>query len=577
MSKESGSSGKRGLLSKVVKFVSSPTTHWSDLDRPENHQEASDSRLALKEMIERKRRNDFVRNREFDLLRKARRREVSGIPGPGNLSSFPSSSQFSDAGERARTLEKIDEIEKQMSSVWLRRKGESNRVPLSPAAGSPTGPASLPSAGVHSTSAGQDFLPTVHVDDLPLPEQQPSDAEPEPTAEEAAAPSVLPSAIPLAPPALNGGVAGMESFAEARQEPEIEEAAIRFANGDVAGAETGLLEVLRETDPRSQQQDIWLTLFDFYRAAGDQQKFDDAAIEFAGRFGRSAPQWALGPVLNSQTAALVTEPAPLSSNAQVQWVAPSSMGVQSVAALNATLARNAPPWRIDWRYLKTIEPAALPVFAQALQQWADTPVHIHFLGGERLMQLLVDGSPTDDRSVDPMWWTARLGLLRVQGEMDEFELVALKYCVTYEVSPPAWQEPGNSFSVMTSDGASSTVSQSLNGGLARNSSAIGLTPLGDGSVGSHGVFKVDLQGELLGDAEAALNSLSLASDTASIEFHCNQLTRVDFGAAGTLLNWAAAQQGAGRQIVFKHVNRLVAAFFGVVGITEIAHVRLRKD
>ena len=75
MNQESGPSG-RGLLSKVVKFVKSPTTHWSDLDRPESVADDSESRLALREMIERKRRNDFVRKREFDMLRKMRRSEV---------------------------------------------------------------------------------------------------------------------------------------------------------------------------------------------------------------------------------------------------------------------------------------------------------------------------------------------------------------------------------------------------------------------------------------------------------------------------------------------------------------------
>ena len=58
-----------GLLSRVVKFVRNPTTNWSDLDQQETDRESSYSKQMLKEMIERKRRNDFVRKREFDLLR----------------------------------------------------------------------------------------------------------------------------------------------------------------------------------------------------------------------------------------------------------------------------------------------------------------------------------------------------------------------------------------------------------------------------------------------------------------------------------------------------------------------------
>lgn len=589
MSKDSSSSGKRGLLSKVVRFVSSPTTHWADLDRPESTSEISDSRLALKEMVERKRRNDFVRNREFDLLRKARRREVSGAEGLGSSFSFPPSSQIASTGGRERTLEKIDEIEKQMSSAWLKRKGESIKAPLSGSASLQSGSVSTSALVSSRVPEIDDFASTVS-DETTL-----SSGAVEALASRGSVPAGEGAISSHSP--LNGSADGPSSdgsgsdqaarkpaagqgLAEVRQEPEIEEAAIRFANGDTSGAEAGLLELMRAPDQRGQQLDIWLTLFDFYRATGEQGKFDDAAIEFAGRFGRSAPQWLLGPTPHSLLMGLVTEPAALSQqvSSHAQWVAPSSLGVQSVAALNATLARHTPPWQIDWRYIKVIEPSALSALTDALQRWADASVRINFLGGERLRRLLTDYSPTDDRSVDPMWWTARLALLRVQGDMDEFELVALKYCVTYEVSPPAWQDPVNSFSDTTNGGEPVTTDKvdGSSANLTLVKSAADTSLVETGSINSQGVLKIDLVGELLGDAGPALNGLSMAGAIA-VEFHCSQLSRVDFGAAGTLLNWAAEQQDVGVQIVFKHVNRLVAAFFGVVGVTEVAQVRLRKD
>src|SRR5262245_8502449 len=60
---------------KVVRFVSNPTTDWADINQ-KGELEARESEYAkseLKAMIERKRRNDFVRKREFDMLRKIRR------------------------------------------------------------------------------------------------------------------------------------------------------------------------------------------------------------------------------------------------------------------------------------------------------------------------------------------------------------------------------------------------------------------------------------------------------------------------------------------------------------------------
>ncbi|MGH8821802.1 MAG: STAS domain-containing protein, partial [Rhodoferax sp.] len=107
-----------GLLSKVVKFVRNPTTNWSDLDHQETDRDSTYSKQALKEMIERKRRNDFVRKREFDLLRKVRRRESVVGQDFAARPSFFQSSIASKPDDRASTLKKIDEIEAQMSMQW---------------------------------------------------------------------------------------------------------------------------------------------------------------------------------------------------------------------------------------------------------------------------------------------------------------------------------------------------------------------------------------------------------------------------------------------------------------------------
>src|SRR3954462_7747588 len=111
-----------GLLSKVVKFVKNPTTNWADLDQPDSDRESSYSKQMLKEMIERKRRNDFVRKREFDMLRKMRRSEVMAGQDPAARPSFFQSSMPSKPDDRATTLKKIDEIEAQMSMQWWKTK-----------------------------------------------------------------------------------------------------------------------------------------------------------------------------------------------------------------------------------------------------------------------------------------------------------------------------------------------------------------------------------------------------------------------------------------------------------------------
>ena len=44
-------------------------------------------------------------------------------------------------------------------------------------------------------------------------------------------------------------------------------------------------------------------------------------------------------------------------------------------------------------------------------------------------------------------------VLRVVHRPDEFELVALDYCVTYEVSPPSWDSSRCEYKPLQSDGS----------------------------------------------------------------------------------------------------------------------------
>ncbi len=57
---------------------------------------------------------------------------------------------------------------------------------------------------------------------------------------------------------------------------------------------------------------------------------------------------------------------------------------------------------------------------------------------------------------------------------------------------------------------------------------------------------------------------------------CARLIRVDFVAAGDLLNWVLAKRSENRAVNFVDANRLVALFFGAMGINEHAKVQVRK-
>ena len=53
------------------------------------------------------------------------------------------------------------------------------------------------------------------------------------------------------------------------------------------------------------------------------------------------------------------------------------------------------------------------------------------------------------------------------------------------------------------------------------------------------------------------------------------MIRVDFIAAGDLLNWVLARRSENRAVSFVDAHRLVALFFGAMGINEHARVKVK--
>ncbi len=621
-----------GLLSKMVKFVRNPTTNWSDLDQAAADREDSVSKQLLKEMIERKRRNDFVRKREFDMLRKMRKREamVGSGQDAGGRPSFFQSSMPSKPDDRATTLKKIDEIEAQMSMQWWKNKNQapqdnSARGPTSsdfaneapgfgsvagvggaaastaanssgidhplPLAYRPTVPASLQSATLAASASvpapvlrpAIAQLSSVPATTVPAPTSLPVSGETPPKiAKDAAQPMVFSSASS----ALDFSASkfqAVEVGAVFTHDTELEEAAIRFANGDDDGAEAGLLEILGPGGLRHNHAETWLTLFDLYRASAQQDKFEIAAIQFVERFNRSAPQWFSMPDLVKQLGTLAAKPG---ANPTADWICPSVMGIQTVAALKAASLRAAMPLCLDWSNLKTIEAPAVEPLYDLFSKWAGEPVQLRFIGDPQLQKVLKDNTPSGVQSTPQNCWQLRMQALRVMHQPDDFELAALDFCVTYEVSPPSWESARCNYKLVNSGGDMSgpqTIigdvffdAASSNMMLMANDSQIdsqmSLIPPTDNLLG------VELAGTIKGDAIAVLDKLAVKLQGADVMvISCARLIRVDFSAAGTLLNWVSERQSENRTVQFSEVNRLVAAFFNVIGISEHSRVVARVD
>jgi ABC-type transporter Mla MlaB component len=245
------------------------------------------------------------------------------------------------------------------------------------------------------------------------------------------------------------------------------------------------------------------------------------------------------------------------------------------------LAKAAPPWRLNWLKLQAIDAAAVEGLTRLFTQWASQPVQLRFMGADNLEKVLKNSTPSGDKSTNSALWKLRMEVLRVMHRPDEFELVALDYCVTYEVSPPSWDSARCEYKPLQPDG-SYVAGHTIIGEAFRDSLSSGLS-YGDTAAAGlssqmSNIATVELSGQILDDASEAIEILDgkLAGADVMV-ISCARLVRIDFTAAGTLLNWVTARQTEGRQVQFVEVHRLVAAFFNVIGISEYARVMARTD
>ena len=552
-----------GLLAKVARFVLNPTVDWVDIDKPGESPAVGDrGKQALKQMIERKQYNDAVRKREFDKLRKLRRNAVPVIAGVTvPASAFQDSWGYSVYEERANTLKKIDEIEAQMSKQWWK-----GREPPAPAAAvnprvdvaaSQPQPGGMDSAFATTMPSdmedSQGHKVTLMGVSGGLAAGSPVSLKPDfpHVGKTLADPSLVPALSPAA---------ADQSLAD----PRLEEAAIRFANSDDGGAEAVLLGALQTPDVAPELARSWSSaLLDLYRATGQMASYQRIASDYAQRFACAVPVW-IAPVQNFSPIASLSEPESLVATVrQAIWRCPPLLDAAAVLHLQAAVQEGSEPFWLDWRALKTITPQAAQVLAALLAHWCERPLKLYLENVDVLDQMLRLHTPMGDTGVEQFWWRLRLDLLRVLRLQDDFDLVALDFCVTYEISPPSWL-PARCQRLDVESIDAQTESGQLPDSTLSSEHALA-TP-GDDPV-------LVLKGELLGDASPVLQSLQAAMVCDRLlVVGCSDLIRVDFSAAGSILNWMANAQAQGCRIELRDVPYLVGVFFHLIGIDEHARI-----
>lgn len=323
----------------------------------------------------------------------------------------------------------------------------------------------------------------------------------------------------------------------------IEEAAILFASNQILAAEQLLQTAVIEDHSREDTAKVaWRMLFDLYQFAGRQQEFEHLSLEYANRFETSPPPWhqANSPSAMPQSNIMHTPAAPLIPFA-------GRLDHSSMKQIDRvkTLAKNHLALQLDVSRVTEVDASGCGLLLDVLMSMQATGHRIALTGLPMLTERIKAIIEVGRRDESDAPWLLLLEALRLQNLEREFEETSIDYCVTFEVSPPAFTSPETG----------TVMSPTARAEDKRLPDAFQMPPVIEGNTD-----------QLI----LAIASWTDAHDPAIID--CSGLMRIDFSCAGRLLSGLAPFCSDGKTIEFRDVNQLVTTLLDVIGMTDIVRV-----
>ena len=313
---------------------------------------------------------------------------------------------------------------------------------------------------------------------------------------------------------------------------EAEEAAVLFANGQDDAARAVLESAVR-VHQYGPGERLWLMLFGLYRLTGQKAPFEALEIAFVQTFEKSPPGWLDAsrekPKAKEKVAGSLLFRGDLTLGNEAGFVA-----VQQ--ALDA-----GPKLRVDFSKVQLVEAEGCGRLLDLLAYAKKAKRDVELLGKDELIALIVpqiEAGRPDNREC----WLLLLELLQLQGKQEDFDEVAINFAITFEVSPPSWEEKRVA--------APEPEKANLTGAQSVDKDAYAMT------------------GEIKNSRFGDLGDYADVNDPVVID--CVGLRRIDFISAGALLNVLSSVRRSGKQIVFRFPNRMVAELFRVIGLKAVA-------
>lgn len=308
----------------------------------------------------------------------------------------------------------------------------------------------------------------------------------------------------------------------------MEEAAILFASGQPDAALNLLTEVTGTSASTEHEKLAWWMQFDLCQVCGQQARFEQRALAYANRFETSPPQWniALPTLVKTNLAESIA-----TLNFSGKLCASSKPLLERLRKLGEPHARIC----LEFGAISEIDSDGCAQFLQMLQYWQSRQTQLTFKGAQGLtdqIQTFIQPGRRDDNNAA---WLLLIELLRLMNDQAAYEEICVAYCITFEVSPPAFNPPLES-------------TQNAPARLGGNAASMFKLPtLIDAPV------------------DALLQSIQQAtSGEATVDLDCSQLACVHFTAAAPLIA-GLLRLANGKPVELHNTNFLVSVLLKLVG------------
>ena len=316
----------------------------------------------------------------------------------------------------------------------------------------------------------------------------------------------------------------------------LEDAALRYANGQAAPARQALEQGLASDDEARQSPLAWLALFDLLQREGDRAAFDQLALQYIVAFERSAPSWEE----REPKPAPAPRPTPGAYFALTGKL--SSASATPIANMLAATGKQ-PQVRLDLGSLTGADDVGARLLADALIRLRKRRYALVLQHPEKIRQAL-ENAARQGREAGEGYWVLLLELLQWQNDHKNFEDRALEFAIAFEVSPPSWEPPPIA--------------------LGEPAVAAGTQP-----AATERANVLVWEGTMIGPADAQLAKFAEFREGRSIlPIDMSGVDRIDFVCAGHMLNAISRAENQRKTVQIVGASPIIRALLLLMGISS---------